>query len=89
LSKIVRLFNQQEKAQGELVKHIEDFLEMAKRGEITNFLVSSQRTDGTVMTGYCNLDVIEKQFMLSHIQIDVNYEVVRANVDDLIEWVGE
>lgn len=89
LSKIVRLFNQQEKAQEELVKHIEQFVEMAKKGEITKFLVSAQHTDGTVMTGYCNLDIGEKQYMLSHIQVDVNYEVVRANVDELIEWVGE
>lgn len=89
MSKIVRLFNQQEKAQEKLVKHIEEFLEMAKKGEITNFLVTAQNIDGTVMTGYCNLDIGEKQYMLSHVQVDVNYEVVRANVDELIEWVGE
>jgi hypothetical protein len=87
MAKITRLFNKQEQKQEELIKHIEEFLEMAKKGDITNFLVSAQRTDGTVLTGYCNLEVGEKQYMLSHIQIDVNFEVVRANVDELIEWI--
>ena len=87
MAKVTRLFNEQEKTQQELIQHIEEFLEMAKKGEVTNFLVSAQGTDGRVMTGYCNLDVGEKQYMLSHVQTDINYEIVKANMDELVEYI--
>ena len=88
MGKVIRLFNDQEARQEALVAHIEEFLQMAKNGEIKNFLVSAESIDGTVMTGYCNLGVAEKQYMLSHVQVDVNYEIVKVNMNDLVEWVN-
>jgi hypothetical protein len=87
MAKIIRLFNDKEAKQEALVNHIEDLLNMAKNGEIVNFLISTEHTDGTIMTGYCNLDVGEKQYMLSHVQVDINYEITKINMSDLIEWV--
>lgn len=87
MGKVIRLFNENEVKQEALVKHIEDLLEMAKKGEVKNFLVSAESSDGNVLTGYCNLDVSEKQYMLGHIQVDINYEIVKVNIEDLIEWV--
>ncbi|MDR7237132.1 hypothetical protein [Neobacillus drentensis] len=89
MAKVIRLFNDHEAKQEALVTHIEEFLQMAKKGEIKNFLVSAENIDGTVMTGYCNLDVAEKQYMLGHIQVDINYEIVKVNMCDLVEWVNE
>jgi hypothetical protein len=87
MAKIIRLFNDKEAKQEALVNHIEDLLNMAKNGEIVNLLISTEHTDGTIMTGYCNLDVGEKQYMLSHVQVDINYEITKINMSDLIEWV--
>lgn len=87
MSKVIRLFNDEEAKQAELVNHIEELLEMAKSGEIKTILVSAEDNKGNVMTGYCNLDVGEKQYMLGHIQVDINYEIVKVNMDDLVEWV--
>lgn len=89
MSKVIRLFNAQEAKQEALINHIEELLEMAKNGEIKNFLISAETKNNEVLTGYCNLDVCEKQYMLSHVQIDINYEVVKANIHDLVEWVNE
>jgi ASC-1-like (ASCH) protein len=86
MGKVIRLFNEKEAKQEALVKHIEEFLEMAKKGEIKNFLVAAE-SEEAVLTGYCNLDVSEKQFMLGHIQVDINYEIVKVNMEDLVEWV--
>lgn len=87
MPKVIRLFNKQEQEQQELIQHIEDLLQAAKNGDIKNFLVSATNRDGDIVTGYCNLDIAEKQYLISHVQIDVNYQVVEANVDQLIEII--
>lgn len=87
MAKVVRLFNAEDAKQEALVQHIEELLVAAKKGEIKNFLVSAEGTDGTVLTGYCNLDVGEKQYMLGHIQVDINFQVIQSNVDKLIEFI--
>jgi hypothetical protein len=87
MAKVFRLFNDELAKQEDLVSHIEQLLECAKSGEIKNILISAEQTTGDVLTGYCNLDVAEKQYMLSHIQVDINYQIVEVNVDKLIERV--
>lgn len=88
MGKVVRLFNEKEKSQQGLISHIEELLEMAKRGEIINFLVSAEtQNEKEVLTGYYNLDVGEKQYLIGHLQADVTMAVVEANVDKLIERI--
>jgi hypothetical protein len=87
MAKIVRLFNEQEKEKERLIKHIEDLLEMAKKGEIKNVMVAAMHKDGSVITGYCNLNVAEKQFLNSYIQTDIIFEVTKINADQLIEYI--
>lgn len=89
MSKIVRLFNKQEQDQQALVKHIEDLLDAAKNGEIKNVMIAAENDDGDIITGYCNLGVGEKQYMIGRIQSDVMFQIVSANVDRLIEIVEE
>lgn len=87
MPKVVRLFNEQEKNQMGLVKHIEELLEMAKRGEILNVMVAAETSDRTITTGYYNLDVQEKQYMIGHFQSDVTMAIIEANIDRLIEFI--
>lgn len=87
MAKVVRLFNEEEQKQEELVKHIKELLIAAKNGEIKNVVIAAEANDGNVLTGYCNLDVGEKQYMLGHIQSDINFQIVEANVDKLIEII--
>lgn len=86
MPKIVRLFNEQEKNQRELVRHIEELLEMAKKGEIKSVMVAAE-AENQIVTGYYNLDAQEKQYMLGHFQSDITMAIVEANIDKLIEWI--
>ncbi|MCK6203936.1 hypothetical protein KZX50_00545 [Bacillus infantis] len=87
MPKVVRLFNEQERNQQGLVAHIEGLLEMAKRGEIKKVMIAAESSDSTILTGYYNLDVQEKQYMIGHFQADVTMAIVEANVDRLIEYI--
>lgn len=89
MAKIVKFVSQEQATKEELIEHIEKLLEWAKNDEFDNVLIATKLKDGHVMTGYCNLDIGEKQYLNSHIQADINFEVVRANVDELIEYVEE
>jgi hypothetical protein len=87
MPKVVRLFNEQEKNQQGLIAHIEDLLAMAKNGEIKSVMIAAEATDQTIVTGYYNLDVQEKQYMIGHFQAYVTMAIVQANIDQLIEWI--
>lgn len=87
MAKVVRIFNEQEKAQQGVIQRIEELLTMAKAGEIKSILVAAECNDGNVLTGYCNLDVGERQYLVGHIQSDIMFAVVEANVDRLIERI--
>lgn len=89
MSKILKFVSESKTSKQELIEHIENLLEWAKNDEFDNVMIATKLKSGEVMTGYCNLDMVDKQFLNSHIQVDINYEAVRANVDDLIEWVEE
>ncbi|MED3574507.1 hypothetical protein [Cytobacillus praedii] len=86
MPKVIRLFNEKEKNQQGLIKHIEDLLTAAKNGELKSVMVAAEVEDG-IVTGYYNLDVQEKQYMIGHFQADVTMAIVEANIDQLIEHI--
>lgn len=86
MGKVVRLFNEQEKNQQGLIKHIEGLLTAAKNGELKSVMIAAEVEDG-IVTGYYNLDVQEKQYMIGHFQADVTMAIVEANIDQLIEYI--
>lgn len=87
MGKVIKMKSLEDASRQGLVEHIEEMLEMAKKGEIVNLMSASLMDDGNVMTGYCNLDMGDKQTMISHVQVDINYQTVKVNIDELIEWV--
>ena len=88
MSKIIRMFNEEEKNQQGLIEHLEEFLEVAKRGELKNVLMAAEMVEEKeVLTGYYNLRVGERQWLLGHIQADITMAIVEANVDKLIERI--
>ncbi len=86
MAKIVKFFNEQEKEQAELVEQLENLVEAAKAGNLKNVMFAGELSTGEVATGYCHLDLPERQYLSSHIQIDINFDVVRANIDQIIEF---
>lgn len=64
-----------------LKEFIEDFINKADEMKLDNVLIATKVRNGDnyVMTGYCNLDMAEKQELLGHIQIDIINEMIRQN----------
>jgi hypothetical protein len=92
--KIIRL----EEKQNTLVNFLKKILEMAEKGEIKKLLIAgflneSGEIESCVipdsLTGYFDLTYIERQHLISTLQVDLNYNVVKANIDDLIEYIGD
>lgn len=91
-TKIIRL----EEKKDTLVNYLKKILDMAEKGEIENILIASflkrESNDCCVhetLTGYYKLCDLEKQYLISSLQIDLNYNIVKANIDDLIEIINE
>lgn len=96
LSKIIHL---EDKKQS-LVNYIKKILEMAEKGEIKKIMFASFikkdlleaeiKNDCLVheiITGYYNLSQLERQYLIAGLQTDLNFSIVKSNVDDLIEII--
>jgi hypothetical protein len=83
MAKVIRLKTPQDN----VVENLERILEMAKKGEITGFVLAAKCPNGEVATSWANTDVGERNELVSHLQIDVMYAVVEANMDRLVERI--
>jgi len=66
---------------------IESFLHAVKEAiqaqKIEKIAIAGLSEDGTVVTGYYDCDVGDKQVLAAHIQTDVVWDAVRANIEGL------
>jgi hypothetical protein len=92
MNKIIRI----EDKQDSLVNYIKKILDMAEKGEIEKIMIASFMKNKVedccvpeTLTGYYDLCELEKQYLISSLQTDLSYNVVKANVDDLIEIINE
>ena len=90
-NKIIRLSDKKES----LVNFLKDVLEMAENGEIEKIMIASFKTKKDddflvpeVLTGYYDLEHFERQYLLSSLQMDLAYSVVKSNIDELIEIIN-
>lgn len=80
MAKIVRL----PMPTNSMVDALEYLLEQAKKGEITGFVFAAHCSDGNIASSWANVDVGDRQTLVSHLQVDVMYAVVDANMDRLL-----
>ena len=73
-------------------------MEYAERGEIDKIAVVAilenkekklDTMDKEILLGFYNLSLNEKFYLLSHLQAELSYKLVEANVDNLIEIINE
>jgi hypothetical protein len=83
MSKIVRF----KTSNDSLVESLEGLLERAKNGEFMNYIFACNTSDGNIATGWCNADIGKMQELSSHLQCDIVYKMVEANMDRLVEYV--
>lgn len=83
MGKIVRFKTPQDN----VIEALEGLLQRAKDGEFTNFIFACDTSDGNTATGWCNADVGKMQELSSHLQCDIVYKMIEANMDRLVEYV--
>lgn len=84
MAKIIRF---KPTVQDNLIDSLENLLERAKNGEFTSYVFASHCPDGNIATGWSNADVGQRNELCSHLQVDIMFSVVEANVNRLIEWI--
>lgn len=91
-TKIIRLEDRKQS----LVNYLKKILDMAEKGEIEKFVIASfinKKHDDCivpeVLTGYYDVCELEKQYLISALQTDLNFSIVKNNIDDLIEIIND
>lgn len=65
-----------------VVEILEELLEMAKRGELKNFIAAGYLSNGEIVTANVDVNVIEHQTLNSYLQTDVIMKIVEKNNND-------
>lgn len=77
MGKIIRLKSKQDN----VIEFLEDAIVQARKYNVDNVMIAFKlkQEDAYIMTGYCNLDMGEKQELLGHIQVDIVNDMIRRN----------
>lgn len=73
--------------QDDIIEALEGILERARNGDMTGFVFAAKCTDGNIATAWSRVDVGERNELTAHLQVDVMYAVMAANMDKLVEYV--
>lgn len=77
MGKIIKLKNKSD----DVVGFLKDAINKVKENNIDNVLIAFKlkQEDAYIMTGYCNLDMGEKQEILGHVQADIINDMIKQN----------
>lgn len=77
MGKIIRLKNKND----DVVTFLEDAINKVRENNIDNVMIAFKlrQEDAYIMTGYCNLDMGEKQELIGHIQVDIVNDMIKQN----------
>lgn len=85
MGKIIKLKSKQEN----VIEFLEDAIVQARKYNVDNVLIAFKLNQNSksdelediphIMTGYCHLDMCEKQELLGHIQVDIINDMIMQN----------
>lgn len=77
MGKIIKLKTKNDNA----IEFLEEAIEIAKKENVDNLMIAFKlkQENANVMTGYCNLNMAEKQELLGHIQVDIIKDMIEQN----------
>lgn len=77
MGKIIKIKSKQEN----VIEFLEDAIVQARKYNVDNVLIAFKlkQEDIHIMTGYCHLDMYEKQELLGHIQVDIINDMIMQN----------
>lgn len=73
--------------QDNVVEALEELLQKARDGEIKGFIFAAKCPDGNIATSWSEVDIGSRGELNSHIQVDIMYDVMAANMDRLVEYI--
>lgn len=79
-NKVVHLFDNGPMDQEQAIKNLEALIEDIKTGKLIRYGVVGETSEGEVVTGWTNADAVQKQILISHLQIDIIWQVVATNL---------
>ena len=80
MAKVTHLFDNGPMEQDEVVKNLETIIDEIKAGRVIRYVIAIEKADGTIETGWTNAGLTQKQNLVSHLQIDIIYDVVLDNL---------
>jgi putative Mn2+ efflux pump MntP len=81
--KVINLFkNKEEQSKEAMVELLETMLADAKAGKIVRLGIAVEYDNREVGTGFSNCDFMQKQTMISHLQIHLVKNIIEANYFD-------
>jgi hypothetical protein len=83
--KVIHLFDNDSLDKDETVANLENLIAEVRAGNVKNYAIAAELNDGTVATGWTNANVIERQTLISHLQIDILWQVVKTNLLDELD----
>lgn len=64
-----------------VIDFLEEAIDIVKKENVDNVMIAFKlkQDDANIMTGYCNLNMGEKQELLGHIQVDIVNDMIKQN----------
>jgi hypothetical protein len=63
------------------IDNINDILNMAYNGDVKGVLVAGFKSDGSVITGFADLDVCQQATLIGHLQVDMMNRFIKNTYD--------
>lgn len=79
--KIITLFpDQKDASKEELLKVLRDLIKDVEAGKLDYFTIAARLKDGVIATGWANCNIVQRQELISHLQVDVMYKIMYTNL---------
>lgn len=81
--KVIHLFpSTTETNKPALLRVLKGLIDDVEAGKLEYLTIAARLNDGTVATGLAGCNLVQRQELISHLQVDVTYAVVCANLLD-------
>lgn len=71
----------------DLIESLKYVLAKAEAGEIISFVLAAKCSDGNIATSWSKVDLGERNELVAHLQTDIMFDVMKANMDQLVEYI--
>lgn len=79
--KVVQLFPDTTAiSKDDMLKILHDMIKDVEADKMDYFTIAARLKEGTVATGWAGCDLVQRQELISHLQIDIMYKIMYTNL---------